>query len=153
MSGTSAPERGSRTQDRELGHRAEAPKNIPPRGWWQVTRRSLREVGNDHISMIAKGVAFSWFLALFPGLIAAVSIYGLVTSPSEVEAQVTNLASSLPASAQELITNQLRSLASASSGALTVGLVVSIALLLLVGSEGKLLARAFRNAPSRGQNP
>src|SRR6478752_10660423 len=127
MSGTSAPERGSRTQDRELGHQAETPKNIPPRGWWQVTRRSLREVGNDHISMIAKGVAFSWFLALFPGLIAAVSIYGLVTSPSEVEAQVTNLASSLPASAQELITNQLRSLASASSGALTVGLVVSIA--------------------------
>ena len=86
--------------------------------------------------MIAKGVAFSWFMALFPGLVAAVSIYGLVTTPDEVKSQVANLSSSLPESAKTLITTQLESLAGASSGALGVGLVVSIALALWGASAG-----------------
>ena len=41
-----------------------------PRVWWQVTRRSLKHAGEDNLTLIANGVAYSWFLALFPGLIA-----------------------------------------------------------------------------------
>jgi len=119
-----------------LGHDADRPQDIPAAGWWQVTKRSMREGKNDHLTLVAKGVAFSWFLALFPGLIAAISIYGLVTSPQEVASQVTNLATSLPESAQTLITTQLKSIASTGGGALTVGLVVSVALALWSASAG-----------------
>jgi len=119
-----------------LGRDADSPQDIPAAGWWQVTKRSLREVKNDHLTLVAKGVAFSWFLALFPGLIAAISIYGLVTSPQEVASQVTSLATSLPESAQTLITTQLKSIASTGGGALTVGLVVSVALALWSASAG-----------------
>jgi hypothetical protein len=61
------------------GYAAETPTEIPPGGWFQILRRSLKEIRNDHLTLIAGGVAYSWFLALFPGLIAAVLIYGLVT--------------------------------------------------------------------------
>jgi membrane protein len=93
-------------------------------------------VGQDHVSLIAKGVAYSWFLALFPGLIAAISIYGLVTSPHQVTSQVGQLSTSLPQSAQALITTQLKSIAGASGGALTVGLVISAAVALWSASAG-----------------
>lgn len=120
----------------ELGHQAESPSEIPAKGWWQVTRRSFKEIGDDHLTLIAKGVAYSWFMALFPGLIAAVSIYGLVTSPSQVESQVAELSSTLPASARQLIITQLESLAGASGGALGIGLVLSVALALFSASAG-----------------
>jgi membrane protein len=130
---TAVQNRGRRP---DVGHDAESPTDIPAKGWWQVTRRSLKEVGNDNLSLIAKGVAYSWFMALFPGLVAAVSIYGLVTTPDEVKSQVASLSSSLPESAKTLITTQLQSLAGASGGALSVGLVVSVALALWSASAG-----------------
>ncbi|MEJ7629952.1 MAG: YihY/virulence factor BrkB family protein [Nocardioidaceae bacterium] len=134
-------ERSAAAQDADavsddLGHDAESPSDIPAKGWWQITRRSLKEIGDDHLTLIAKGVAYSWFMALFPGLIAAISIYGLVTTPSQVQAQVADLSSALPASARQLITTQLESLAGASGSALGIGLVVSVALALFSASAG-----------------
>jgi len=130
---TAAPSRGT---SHDVGHDAESPTDIPAKGWWQVARRSMKEVGQDNLTLIAKGVAYSWFLALIPGLVAAVSIYGLVTTPDEVASQVANLSSSLPESAKTLITTQLESLAGASSGALSLGLVISILLALWGASAG-----------------
>lgn len=134
--GSTPAGKGAEATSDDLGHDADSPREIPLKGWWQITRRSLKEVGNDHLTLIAKGVAYSWFMALFPGLIAAVSVYGLVTSPSEVESQVADLSSTLPASARQLITTQLESLAGASGGALGIGLVVSVALALFSASAG-----------------
>jgi membrane protein len=120
----------------DVGRQADSPKEIPPKGWWQITRRSVKEIGADNLTLVAKGVAFSWFMALFPGLVGAVSIYGLVTSPADVRSQVASLSSSLPDSAQTLITTQLRSLASSSSGALSIGLIISVLLALWSASAG-----------------
>lgn len=126
----------SKATSDDVGYHAESPTDIPAKGWWQVTRRSLKEIGDDNLTLIAKGVAFSWFMALFPGLVAAISVYGLVTTPAEVKSQVANLSSSLPDSAKTLITTQLQSLAGASAGALGIGLVVSTALALWAASAG-----------------
>jgi membrane protein len=82
------------------GYAAEKPREIPPGGWFQILRRSLKEVRDDHLTLIAGGVAYSWFLALFPGLIAAVLVYGLVTDPAQVESQVKDMAGGLPNDAQ-----------------------------------------------------
>jgi membrane protein len=117
------------------GYGAEQPSQIPPGGWFQILRRSFKEVRNDHLTLVAGGVAYAWFLALFPGLIAAVLIYGLVTDPSQVESQVNNMASGLPSDAQSLITTQLKSIAGGSGG-FGLGLVISIALALWSASAG-----------------
>lgn len=122
--------------DSSTGEDADTPAQIPLKGWLQITKRSLKEIGNDHLSLIAKGVAYSWFMALFPALIAAISIYGLVQSPAKVQAQVADLASGLPSNAQSLITDQLKSLTSASGGALSISLIISIALALWSASAG-----------------
>jgi membrane protein len=76
--------------------------------------------------MLAGGVAYFAFLAVFPALIAAITLYGLVAEPAEVVDQVRSLAGMLPQESQPLIVNQLNALVSTSGGALGVGLVVSL---------------------------
>jgi len=118
------------------GAQADKPQQIPRRGWWQVTKRAFKEMGQDHLTLLAGGVAYAWFLALFPGLIAAVLIYGLVTDPADVQTQVESYASGLPQNAQDLLGQQMESIASGSDGGLSFGVVLSIALALWTASAG-----------------
>ena len=129
------------------GAGADKPTEVPRRGWWQIVRRGLKEFNTDQMSLIAAGVAFYAFLALVPTLIAAMLIYGLVTSPSEVVQQVGNFATALPRDAQSLVTQQLTSLAASSKSGLSIGVVVSLLLALWSASGGtSALIQAVNNA-------
>lgn len=63
------------------GTDADKPTEIPARGWLQILKRAWAEGKEDNISLLAAGVAFFGFLALFPALIASLTIYGLLVSP------------------------------------------------------------------------
>lgn len=108
------------------GEQADRPTEIPKAGWRQILRRAWAESKKDNVSMLAAGLAYFAFLALFPALIAAVLIYGLVADPAQVEQQVEDFSSALPADAQSLIAEQMRSIASTSEGALGIGLVIAL---------------------------
>lgn len=130
-----AVRRPTRTHDLP-GDEAQTPTEIPPRGWWQVTRRAVKESGADNVPMLAGGVAYFAFLAVFPALIAAVTLYGLVADPGTVARQVEALAGTLPRETQPLIAGQLDSIVSSSNGALSIGLVVSLLAALWSASSG-----------------
>ncbi|PRX43634.1 membrane protein [Prauserella shujinwangii] len=118
------------------GERADAPAQIPPRGWWQVLRRGVKAAQADNVPILAGGVAFFGFLALFPTIIAALTLYGLIADPAQVAQQTSQFASALPQSAQSLLTDQLAASASAGGAALTVGLAVSLLVALWSASGG-----------------
>lgn len=120
----------------DRGRAAEKPSEIPARGWKDVLKRVKQQVGEDRISLSAAGVAFFAFLSLIPGLAAVVSVYGLVADPDQVEERVTDLLGTLPAEAQDLLTSQLEDIVGQSSSALTIGLLVSLALALWTASSG-----------------
>lgn len=126
----------TQTRDRVPGAQAEKPTEIPRRGWFQVVRRAWREAGTDQVPLLAAGVAFYAFLALFPALIASVMIYGLVRDPADVRQQVASLSDTLPADAASLLTTQLEAITSTGRGSLGVGLVVSLVLALWSASGG-----------------
>jgi membrane protein len=123
--------------ERELpGLHAETPTQIPWRGWKQILKRAWAEHKADNMPIIAGGVAFFGFLSIFPGLIALISIYGLVASPETVTQQIGDLSAQLPEDAAGLIGEQLKAIAGNSGRALTVGLVVSILAALWSASGG-----------------
>jgi membrane protein len=109
---------------------------IPPRGWWQVTRRAFKESKADHVPMLAGGVAFFAFLAVFPALIASLTLYGLVADPAQVARQVEALAAALPQDARPLVADRLRDVTASSDGALGIGLIVSLLAALWSASSG-----------------
>ena len=93
-------------------------------------KRAWQETKDDNISLLAAGVAFFAFLAIFPALIAAVSIYGLIANPADVttRSQVNNVLSGAPQGdadpGDQCLLRQTSS--NSSGGALSIGLVVSI---------------------------
>src|SRR4249920_2950792 len=64
---------------REHGHgrSATTPSEIPKLGWKDILLRVYRGIGDDRILANAGAVTFFALLALFPGIAALVSIYGL----------------------------------------------------------------------------
>jgi membrane protein len=118
------------------GGEAEKPTQIPPKGWWQITRRAVKEASADNLPMLAAAVAFFAFLAIPPTLIAGLTLYGLVADPDQAAQQMEALASSLPEQAQPLVAEQLRTVASTSNGALGLGLLVSLLTALWSASSG-----------------
>jgi len=91
-----------------------------------VLWRFAREVNDDDIVQIAAGVAFWGLLALFPALIATVSMYGLLADTGDVVRQMTAVSSALPWTARSLITQQLVWIADRPAVNLTLGLTISL---------------------------
>ncbi len=115
---------------------ADSPIGIPARGWKQIVKRAWAENNADNMPIIAGGVAFFGFLAIFPALIALISIYGLVASPEQAAEQVAEITAGLPAEAQSLLRDQVTAVTENAGGALTLSLVISIAAALFSASGG-----------------
>jgi len=120
----------------DVGHQADSPTQIPVLGWRQVLRRAMRASQEDNIPLLAAGVAFFGFLALFPAAIALVTLVGLVADPAQITQQVQSFTADLPQASSQLISAQLGSITQSSSGALTVGLVISLLAALWSASSG-----------------
>ena len=126
----------NRSNGDAAGREAERPSEIPPRGWFAVLKRVKAEVKEDNVTLLAAGVAFYAMLAIFPAIIAVVTVYGMVADPAQVQSQVGEFAKSLPSGADELLTGQLKSVTQAGRQSLSIGLAVSLLAVLWTASGG-----------------
>ena len=117
------------------GGGADKPTEIPPKGWFQVVKRGWAEAKADQVPLLAAGVAYYAFLAIFPLLIATVLIYGLVVPPEQIAAQVGQLTEGMPEDISRLITEQITLASSQQTGA-GIGLVLALLLALWSASGG-----------------
>jgi membrane protein len=123
--------------ERPAEQTAVVPRKQP---WWKkvwlYVRRLQEDMGNDNLTLVAAGVAFYWMLALFPALIATVTVYALFADADQARDQLEPVLSALPAEARVLITEQLDKTVSAGDGGLTFGLVASLVAVLWAASGG-----------------
>ncbi len=122
--------------DSSRGRHAESPRQIPRQGWRDVLLRVKDEQKKDNLSIVAAGVAFYSLLAIFPALVALVSIYGLVADPADVQRQLEAVGGLLPPEAFGVIEEQLRNIVTASGGALSIGLIGGIVFALWSAAKG-----------------
>jgi membrane protein len=122
----------------ETGHgrHAGSPHQIPTGGWKQVLRRSWQELSDNNIYLAAGGVTYAGLLALFPGLAALVSLYGLLFDPSQIEQQMSLLTGILPQESQTLLSQELHQLVSAPHGRLGLAAIISLLIALWSASRG-----------------
>lgn len=95
-----------------------------------------KRASHDQIPLLAAGVAFYGFLALFPALIAGILVYGLVVSPQTVADQSAQLTDALPSDAASLVSGQMQAISSTASGSLGFGLVIAVLLAVWSASGG-----------------
>src|ERR1700683_4198754 len=89
------------------GRGAEAPRQIPWRGWIDILWRTYQQIGEDRLLAVAAGVVFYGLLALFPAVTALVSFYGLFASASAINDHLSSLSGILPSSAVDIIHEQI----------------------------------------------
>ncbi|HSJ90886.1 MAG TPA: YihY/virulence factor BrkB family protein [Ilumatobacter sp.] len=118
----------------ERGRTADAPWNIPGRGWKDVLLRVKDEWADDNVGMAAAAVAFYAFLALIPALAALVSILGLIARNGNPQEVIDDLFGALPEQARDLMTDQLEAISASSSSSLSFGLVIGVVLSIWTAS-------------------
>jgi membrane protein len=118
------------------GRAAETPARIPWRGWKDILWRSWEQISEDRLLLIAGGVVFYGLLATVPAITALVSMYGLFTPARTIGAQLNFLADVMPASAYQLISDQVMRIAGNSDGKLTFAFVVGLGLALWSANAG-----------------
>jgi len=126
----------SRNVDEDRGRNADRPSEIPKRGWKDILWRVYNGINEDRILMNAAAVTFYSLLALFPGIAALVSIYGLFFDPSQIANQLDTLSGILPGGGMEIVKDQLTRVASQSNGSLTVSFLISVVVSLWSANGG-----------------
>lgn len=126
---------------------------------WSRCRRvlfgALREASTDQVALAAAGCGFYATMALFPAISVLISVYGLVFDVVSVEQQLAVIKHLLPPPAFQLIDDRVRELVSQPSNALSIGLVVGIAIAFWSASAStksilSALNVAYNTAESRG---
>jgi membrane protein len=123
------------------GRTAGQPSDIPARGWKDILIRTYRSISEDRVMALAAGVTYYVLLALFPGLAALVSIYGLIADPAVIQQKLETLSSIMPKEAIAIIGGQLHFLASQSQKAL--GFAFIAGLLMSLWSANAAISALF----------
>ena len=123
----------------QTGQAAEAgsPLELTPPDWKESLRRAAKEFKNDRASLSAAGMAFYWFLAVFPGLLAAVGLLGLFNAGEAATDSISDgVRSVLPGDAARVLTDAVAKAGEQSDGAAVLATLVGLGLALWSASAG-----------------
>ncbi len=116
------------------GGEAEKPTEIPARGWFQIVKRGWAEAKEDQVPLLAAGMAYYSFLAIFPTIIAAVLLYSFFADPAQINQQLSAALANFPDNARTLVTEQITRVSG--QGGAGIGAIVSILVALFSASGG-----------------
>jgi membrane protein len=101
------------------------PTDLHKTSWGATLKRTVKEFQEDNLTDWAAALTYYAVLAIFPALIALISILGLV-GDSATQSLLDNLTKLAPGSANDIITDAIENITSSQSSA-GLGLVLGIA--------------------------
>lgn len=110
--------------------RGAAPSGSELRSLWDFAVRVSRRLERHNGALLAGAIAMYALLSVFPGLGAAVSIYGLFATPADVIQQMDLFAGVLPPGVWHIFSEQLQNVAAHDHGTLTVAAGIGVFLAL-----------------------
>src|SRR5918911_2449744 len=110
------------------GRAPEGPTKLGGRSWMGVLKRSAKGFSEDNLTDRAAALTYYGIQAIFPAILALVSILGLV-GQSATQPLIQNLGKVAPGPAQKIFTNAIHNLQH-SKGAAGVLVIVGIAIAL-----------------------
>ncbi|MDT0677999.1 YihY/virulence factor BrkB family protein [Autumnicola musiva] len=112
------------------------PTKIKFSGWKKIVLSVKDQIAEDKVSIVSAGVAFYAFLAVFPAIMALISIYGLAVDPQQIQGQLAELSSMMPQQAYEILQAQVESFLATPGEALGWSTAIGILLSLWSANKG-----------------
>lgn len=119
-----------------MGRAERGLRDLTWRDWRAVLCRAALDMGDDAAPLLSAGVAFYMFLSVFPGLLAALTLYGLVADAGQLEVQATSILAALPGEARGVLAERLHALVTAGDDRLSPHLVAAVLGALWTASLG-----------------
>src|SRR3954453_3397019 len=123
------------TKDRERedvprgdGRAPDTPTDMEGRSWLGTLKRTIREFKEDNLTDWAAALTYYGILAIFPALLALVSLLGLAGHDT-TQSLIDNLGKLAPGPAKDIFTNAIKNLQK-SQGAAGIMVIVGLALAL-----------------------
>ncbi|MGH2772664.1 MAG: YihY/virulence factor BrkB family protein, partial [Actinomycetota bacterium] len=140
MAGNEPAVEGQSVQDLN----ASSPLEVSPRGWKETFKRTFKEIKDDRITLISAGMAFYFFLAVFPALIAAAGVLGLIND-SLVGNIGSTIQSTIPGDAADILVKALNNAAGASDKASLIAVIAGAGAALWSASSGMVAMQSGLN--------
>jgi len=125
-----------RAEEPGRGRHADAPWQIPFRGWKDILIRTYQQIGEDRLLAVAAGVVFYALLALFPAVTALVSLYGLFANAATINDQLSGLRGVLPGGAVDIVHEQIGRLTAKSGTKLGFGFILGLGMAFWSANAG-----------------
>ena len=125
-----------RARERGRGRDARTPGDMPALGWRDILVRVFWATSTDRVLSTAGSVAFFALLAVFPGIAAIVSLYGLFADASTIGTHLTLLSGILPAGVLGLVGDQIELVVHQGNDTLGTAFAISLALALYSANSG-----------------
>ena len=103
---------------------------------WTALRSGMRQIQEKNLMLISAGVGFYGMLSLFPAIAALIAVMSLVSNPSVVTAQLSEMRGLLPDDVYEIFNTQIVSLVTTSSDTLGWASVISVSAALWSARAG-----------------
>jgi membrane protein len=115
---------------------AQSPLELSAPEWKQTAKRTFKEIKDDRVTMAAAAMAYYWFLAIFPALIAAVGFVGLLNvGPGVIEDLTEGVKSILPGDAGAVLADALVNAERQGEKASLVAAIIGVAVALWSASS------------------
>jgi membrane protein len=115
------------------------PLEIGATGWKNTLKRSVKKFSLDRCTMAAGSLAYHWFFALFPAVVAAIGVISLVKlDQAQLDHLINGLGQALPGGASEVFKTAIMQAGKKSSGAQTT--VILGTLLAIWSASGGMVA-------------
>jgi membrane protein len=117
-----------------------SPLDFSKRDWKATAKRTVKEIRNDRMTLIAASIAYYAFIAIFPALIAAVGVVSLVHLRPEVVGQLSGgIRQLLPGEAGTVLADAIGNAQGSGRGASFVAALVGL-LVALWGASSAMVA-------------
>ena len=124
------------TDKKGRGRNADAPTEIPARGWKDTLMRVKKEVSDDNISMLAASMSYYALLASVPALTSFVLLYAWFSNPADINRNIAEISRFIPTDAEKILSEQLTALATKAPTTLGFSAIGTLLFSLWSASKG-----------------